>query len=103
MCHAKKVYTRYFMKAIIYQPTRYVGQAGAKNSTFWMLEYVDREASISPLMGWISSKNTNKQVHIKFDSKEAAIAFAKKNNISYEISDPQRKIIKPNIYSNNFI
>lgn len=91
------------MKAIIYQSAKYVGQAGAKNLTFWLLEYLDREATISPLMGWISSKNTNKQVHIKFESKEAAIAFAKKNKISYEINDPQRKIIKPNIYSNNFI
>lgn len=78
-------------------------QAGLEHTKLWVLEGVNRQKSIDPLMGWTSSDNTTQQLCIKFATKEEAIDFAKKNNISYEVRMPQKKVIKPNSYSDNFI
>ena len=66
------------------------GQAGAKK---WRLEF---ESGLAPhpdaLMGWISSADTNGQVRMSFDTKEAAIAFARAHNIPHQVVErPEAK------------
>jgi hypothetical protein len=54
-------------------------------------------------MGWVSSIDTMSEVKLKFSTKEQAINYAKKNNIDYNIIEPQkRKIIKKS-YADNFL
>ena len=90
-------------KAKIYKPSKTAMQSGKRNSKNWLLIFETIDNSISPLMGWESSKDTMSQVRLDFSTKELAIAYAKKNNIDYYVIEPQeRKIIKKS-YSDNFM
>lgn len=90
------------MKAIIYQPSRSMMQAGLKKSKVWCLKFTGCDKSVDRLTGWTSSCDTKQQVRIKFETKELAIDFVKRNNIDYEVQEPEKKIFRPNIYANNF-
>ena len=78
-------------------------QSGNRNTKNWILEYESLQTEISPLMGWESSKDTLSEVRLEFFTKNQAINYAKKNNISYYVINPQeRKFVKKS-YSDNFI
>ena len=78
-------------------------QSGMKNNKNWLLQFDTLDAGVSPLMGWVSSKDTMSEVKLEFSSKDQAINYAKKNNIEYYIIEPQkRKIIKKS-YTDNFL
>ena len=78
-------------------------QSGKKNTKKWLLEFDTLDSEVSPLMGWISSKDTMSEIKLEFDSKDQAISYAKKNNLEYYILEPQkRKIIKKS-YTDNFL
>ena len=90
-------------KAKIYKPTKTAMQSGLRNTKNWLLEFDTLNTGIDPLMGWESSKDTMSEVKLEFSTKEQAVNYAKKNNISYYIIEPQkRKIIKKS-YSDNFL
>ncbi len=90
-------------KAKIFKPTKTAMQSGKRNSKNWLLEFETLDKNISPLMGWESSRDTMSEVKLKFTSKEKAIRYAKKNNISYNVIEPkERKIIKKS-YADNFL
>ena len=90
-------------KAKIYKPTKTAMQSGKKNTKKWLLEFDTSDSEVSPLMGWISSKDTMSEIKLEFDSKDQAINYAKKNNLDYYILEPQkRKIIKKS-YTDNFL
>ena len=90
-------------KAKIYKPTKTALQSGKKNTKNWLLEFDTLDTGINPLMGWESSKDTMSEVRLEFPSKEIAINYAKKNNITYYVIEPQkRKIIKKS-YTDNFL
>ena len=90
-------------KAKIYKPTKTAMQSGIRNTKNWILEFETLDNEISPLMGWVSSKDTMSEVKIEFETKDQAINFAKKNNIDYCIIEPKnRKVIKKS-YSDNFL
>ena len=90
-------------KAKIYKPTQTAMQSGKGNSKNWILEFETLDKSVSPLMGWESSRDTMSELKLQFSSKEKAINYAKKNNINYNIIEPkERKIIKKS-YANNFL
>jgi len=77
-------------------------QSGLKKFEKWILEYFSEKPGINPLMGWESSKDTYSELKLEFSSKELAIEYAKKNNINFELIEPQnRKIIKKS-YADNF-
>ena len=89
-------------KAKIYKPTKTAMQSGMRNTKNWLLEFETLNTGINPLMGWESSKDTMSEVRLEFSTKEEAVNYAKKNNINYNIVEPQkRKIIKKS-YSDNF-
>ena len=78
-------------------------QSGERNTKKWLLEFDTLNTGIDPLMGWESSKDTMSEVKLEFSTKEQAVNYAKRNNISYYIIEPQkRKIIKKS-YSDNFL
>ena len=90
-------------KAKIYKPTKTAMQSGNRNTKNWLLEFDTLNTGIDPLMGWETSKDTMSEVKIEFSTKAQAINYAKKNNIDYYVTEPQkRKIIKKS-YSDNFL
>jgi hypothetical protein len=69
------------------------------------LEYANDEArEIDPLMGWTGSGDTQSQVRLKFETKEAAIAYAEANGIEATVSEPQKRAhnIRKGGYGENF-
>ena len=90
-------------KAKIYKPTKTAMQSGKRSTKKWLLEFDTLNPGVNPLMGWVSSIDTMSEVKLKFSTKEQAINYAKKNNIDYNVIEPQkRKIIKKS-YADNFL
>jgi hypothetical protein len=55
------------------------------------------------LIGWIGSDDTDQQISLRFPTKEAAIAYAERNGLSYQFDDPHQRVVKPKSYADNFI
>ena len=92
------------MLARIYQPARNAMQSG-QAKTDWVLEIAPSAARrIDPLMGWTGSGDTASQVRMSFPSKDAAIAYAEKNGLAYQIQEAKSRahVIKPGGYGGNF-
>ena len=71
-------------KAKIYIPAKTAMQSGRGKLKNWVLEFITKDPSINPLMGWETSTDTLEEVILKFPSKEKAIEYAEKNNtVSY--------------------
>ncbi|SEW30351.1 ETC complex I subunit conserved region [Cognatiyoonia koreensis] len=93
------------MRARIFKPARTAMSSGTAKTRGWVLEYTRSSArEIDPLMGWTSSDDTQSQVRLKFDTKEAAVAYAKDHGIDALVTEPKPR--KPNIraggYGENF-
>ena len=54
-------------------------------------------------MGWISSANTNEQVKLKFETQEQAIAYAKQNNIPFDLTTHKKNKLIIKAYADNFL
>jgi len=91
------------IKAIIYKPAKTSMQSGLGKTKKWILKYNNERNGINPLMGWESSTNTLTELKLEFSSKEEAIKFAKKNNINFELIEPEKKKIIKKSYADNFI
>jgi hypothetical protein len=91
------------MAARIFKPARNAMQSGKGKSKAWVLEFAPREPKAAePLMGWTSSGDTMQQVRLTFDTRDAAVAYAEREGIAYEViaeapTRPSRKS-----YSDNF-
>lgn len=93
------------MRARIYQPARTAMQSGTAKTHQWVLEFAPAsEREVDPLMGWTSSGDTQAQVRLRFDSREAALAYAAEKGIEVDVQDPQprRANIRPGGYGENF-
>jgi hypothetical protein len=93
------------MRARIYQPARTAMQSGTGKTRVWVLEYAqDSARAVDPLMGWTSSSDTQAQVRLRFDSREAAEAYAAAKGIAVDVAEPKarRANIRPRGYGENF-
>lgn len=91
------------MFAYIYVPTKSAMQAGRANEKKWVLRFSQEFAKfIEPFMGYTASMDTKQQIFIKFDTKEAAIAFAEKNNLPYKLILPKQRKRAVVSYADNF-
>ena len=93
------------MFARIYQPSKTAMSSGNAKTTTWVLEFAPtQEREVDPLMGWTSSDETQTQVSIKFDTKDAALSYAKAHGISVSVQEPQkRKVnVREGGYGENF-
>jgi NADH dehydrogenase len=93
------------MRARIYRPARTAMSSGTAKTKHWVLEFVPESArGIDPLMGWTSSADTQAQVRMSFETKEAAVDYAKAHGIDAVVLEPKTR--KPNIrprgYGENF-
>ncbi len=90
-------------KAKIYIPAKTAMQSGRGKLKNWVLEFTTKDPSINPLMGWETSMDTLEEVIIKFPSKEKAIEYAEKNNISYNVIEPKKREFVIKSYADNFL
>ena len=92
------------MEARIYRPAKTAMQSGKAKSTHWILEYVTPPSSrtTDPLMGWVSNSDTRSQVKLTFDTRDEAIAYAKRENLVFSVEEPRdaKRLVKS--YSANF-
>jgi NADH dehydrogenase len=93
------------MRARIYKPAKTAMSSGTAKTNMWVLEHVASEARrVDPLMGWTSSNDTQAQITLTFDTKEAAIEYVAAKGIDASVQEP--KVRKANIraggYAENF-
>lgn len=93
------------MRARIYQPAKTAMSSGQAKTKQWILEFAAQSArEVDPLMGWTSSSDTQSQVKMTFDSKDAALAYAKSKGIEAQVIEPKTR--KHNVrargYAENF-
>lgn len=91
------------MLARIYSPARTAMQSGKGKTGLWLLEYVPEAAkTIDPLMGYTSSRDMRAQVKLRFETKEAAVAYAVRNGIPHRVEEPKLPTVKRVSYTENF-
>ncbi|MFZ1663420.1 MAG: ETC complex I subunit [Paracoccaceae bacterium] len=92
------------MRARIYKPAKTAMQSGTAKTHLWVLEFGPADQVIDPLMGWTGSSNTQAQVKLRFETQEAAEAYATEKGIDYTVTEPHTR--KPNVrvrgYGENF-
>ena len=89
-------------KAKIYIPSKTATQSGLGKEDKWILEFESKNTSINPLMGWESSNDTMGEVKLEFSTKDKAIEYAKNNNISYKVIEPNKRKFIIKSYAENF-
>lgn len=78
------------MRARIYRPARNAMTSGMAKTRKWVLDYAPASArEVDPLMGWTSSSDTQSQVRLRFDTKEAALEYAQDHGIDVELVEPK--------------
>ena len=91
------------MPARIYKPARAATQSGLAQAHDWVLEFEPASArTVDPLMGWVSSGDTNAQVKLSFANKDEAVAYATRNGIAFTVSEPAPHKRQIKSYSDNF-
>jgi len=90
-------------RAKIYIPSKTAMQSGRGKTKKWLLSFETKNTKTNPLMGWESGEDTLSEVVLKFSSKEKAINYAKKNNISYQVIEPKKSNFIIKSYADNFL
>ena len=93
------------MRARIYKPAKTAMQSGTARTKGWVLEFAPESArSVDPLMGWTSSSDTQSQVRLRFDTKEAALDYAKDKGIEAVVTEPKarKRNVRARGYGENF-
>ena len=93
------------MFARIYQPAKTAMSSGTAKTKIWVLEFAQTDARrIDPLMGWTSSDDTQTQIRLQFDTKDAAVAYAERHGIQATVVEPQKRAtnIRAGGYGENF-
>lgn len=92
------------MLARIYKPSKTAMQSGKANTAAWVLEFEQRAPRrTEPLMGWTESRDTlGSQVRMTFETKDAAIAYAKEQRLPYQVIETPAPSPVPKAYADNF-
>ena len=78
-------------------------QSGTAKSNKWILEFITKDPTRNPLMGWESSSDTLSELKLEFSSKELAINYAKKKKIDFDLIEPKKRKIVKKSYADNFL
>lgn len=93
------------MTVRIYRPAKTAMQSGKSgNAKAWVLEYEPvAPKKADALMGWLGSDDTTQQVRLKFDSREDAVAYAKRKGLDFQVFDEaKKKPVGTKNYADNF-
>ncbi len=91
------------MDARIYKPAKTAMQSGRAKTKDWVLEFLSSAKRASdPVMGWTSIDDTSGQVRLHFETREQAIAYAKREGVTFTVEEAreQKRMVKS--YSENF-
>ncbi len=87
----------------IYRQAKTAMQSGQANTGRWIVEFEpESPRRVEPLMGWTSSADTKGQVRLFFDSRDDAVAYARKNGFMYSLETPREWSVRPKAYADNF-
>jgi hypothetical protein len=90
--------------ARIYRPAKPATQSGRFRTRHWLVEMEPRERKDPDrLIGWVGSGDTEQQVQLKFPTREAAIAYCERQGLSFILSEPHERVVRPKSYAENFI
>ena len=91
------------MTARIFKPAKNAMQSGRAKTREWQLDYEpEQPRAVEPLMGWTSSTDMNSQVRLRFATAEEAKAYAERQGIAYQSSEPKETLRRKAAYSDNF-
>ena len=91
------------MLAKIYQPSPSAMTSGRGKSKLWVLEFVKQmTGTIDPIRGTQRSTDMHSQIDLKFETLEAAVAYAKAHNIPHQVIQPQKTSRIRRSYADNF-
>ena len=92
------------MAVRIYRPAKTATQSGRAKTARWVLEHSPRgHREVDSLMGWTGSDDTTQQVRLSFDTREQAVAYARRHGFAYVVEEPQTHTVRPKSYADNFI
>ena len=92
------------MDARIYKPAKPATQSGRFRTRRWVVEHEPHSRQQADrLIGWIGSDDTDNQIRLHFPTREAAIAYCEKEGLTYSVSDPHARIVRPKSYAENFV
>jgi hypothetical protein len=78
-------------------------QSGKANNGRWQLEFERVDAlRPDPLTGWAGSSDTRPQVRLTFDTRDAAVDYARRNGFDYHIVPASPVSLKIQAYADNF-
>ena len=78
-------------------------QSGTAKNNKWILEFITKDPTRNPLMGWESSSDTLTELKLEFSSKELAINYAKKKKINFDLIEPKKRKTVKKSYADNFL
>jgi NADH dehydrogenase ubiquinone Fe-S protein 4 len=89
--------------ARIYKPAKTAMQSGTAKNKDWVLDYEPSEPrEVEPLMGWTSSGDMRQQLHLRFETKQEAIAYCERHGIPYQVAEPKERARRGISYADNF-
>ena len=91
------------MVARIYRPAKTAMQSGTAKTGHWLLEFEpERPQWRESLMGWMASAETERQVSLRFETLEDALAYARERGIAFQVEQPPRQQRSRQSYADNF-
>ena len=90
-------------KVRIYQPAKTAMQSGTAKTHHWVLEFEPSNGQRpDALMGWAGHGDTRRQLRLHFDTRDDAVAYAKKHGLDYQVEAPRVRRTKRKSYADNF-
>lgn len=78
-------------------------QSGKAQAGKWLLEFERSQGQHpDPLTGWNGSGDTNPQIRLTFETREAAIAYCDKRGLRYHVVPAPPVKLKIQAYADNF-
>ena len=90
-------------KAIISRPDKNAMQSGTAKMQEWAFKFKpEKPYFVDNLMGWVGMTDMPQEVHLHFPTKEAAIEYAQRQKIPYEVREPHARKLRLRAYADNF-
>lgn len=91
------------IRARLFRQPKSAMQSGHAQAHDWILEWEPRDRHVAdPIMGWVGSGDTRRQLRLHFDSREEAEAYAARNDLALDVEIVPARVIKPKAYADNF-
>ena len=76
-------------RVVIFKPAKSAMTSGRGHRKSWILEFEPQSGPfIEPLMGWTGSSDPLAYMQLGFGSRDAAIAYAERQSLEYEVREP---------------